>query len=530
MTEQELHLDDLTTLSRALRQRWAIWALAVVIIALGAALGWVHASAATVALVLLAAAVGNGLTGVLGRARWNSGGLVWFAAVYDLVSASLLVLFYGPGVMSAALLIAVVPYSLSARFKTGYPLAATAAIVHLVVASLALTGQSWRFSAGTSARSYLETAVLFLVGAAIMRTFAHLRLRMVDLRSVVQSPDMDTALSRLATAPEDELTVLRYPIHNLLDGLVRSRRRDAETSDGIATLTRALADTALELTESTEMVEASVRTLVGALENHVNTLAPPDRRDLSVSVNGSAVDARAGTLESDTKRLAQMAADGRDLVSCSSKTASALESDIATSAVAIRNLVQFSKQTEALAQGLGRIARQTHVLALNAAIESARAGASGDGFAVVARQVRSLASEASQSARDMGDLVAEVREHLDSVAGILATNSERASAIVRATTEARSNMGDLHQGLLQASNEAAVTAAAISTLAAQNRDLTSTLSETATSNLACVEAAHVALRGLSSQLDATTVLGRRITQLAELGRQLVTNAHSQNND
>ncbi len=69
-----------------------------------------------------------------------------------------------------------------------------------------------------------------------------------------------------------------------------------------------------------------------------------------------------------------------------------------------------SRQVLEIASVVSGIADQTNLLALNAAIEAARAGEHGKGFAVVAEEVRKLAERSSSSAKEIGELVAEIQE------------------------------------------------------------------------------------------------------------------------
>lgn len=69
-----------------------------------------------------------------------------------------------------------------------------------------------------------------------------------------------------------------------------------------------------------------------------------------------------------------------------------------------------------VAQQISDIARQSNLLALNATIEAARAGEAGRGFAMVAGDIKALATQTSSATEEIAEIVQTLNQHADQLA------------------------------------------------------------------------------------------------------------------
>jgi len=125
-----------------------------------------------------------------------------------------------------------------------------------------------------------------------------------------------------------------------------------------------------------------------------------------------------------------------------------LSEEMNNSMEAVNRLADNSNNISSILGTIKGIAEQTNLLALNAAIEAARAGEQGRGFAVVADEVRTLASRTQGSAEEIDSLIKEVQQNIQRAVDTMAINQ----TMVNKTVDSSGQVGealDSIQGSMQ---------------------------------------------------------------------------------
>jgi methyl-accepting chemotaxis protein len=351
------------------------------------------------------------------------------------------------------------------------------------------------WSVGTRLAIGSLLAMLLAVAATLWLLRRRLR-PLGDLLQQAQALGGGDLQARLRVSSNDEIGQLAHSFNQMGEALASMVEHIRAAAEQVSSRAQALSGMSSGACEGMEQQSGEITSMAGAVEQFSAT-------SMNIADN-------MGSTERMAQDNVQQTRIGRTSMDQASSSLEQIASALAGTAEVIDTLSLRSQEIGGIVGVITSIAEQTNLLALNAAIEAARAGEQGRGFAVVADEVRNLASRTRQATDEISTMIGSIQQET----GNAISTMEQGNRLMQEGLERNAKVAAALAQIDERSRSAGEQFAAITTATQEQSSTANVLSR----NLQSIALANSEQREVATNLAATA---RELEGLAGQLRQEV---------
>ena len=245
-----------------------------------------------------------------------------------------------------------------------------------------------------------------------------------------------------------------------------------------------LASSSEELTASTDQSAQAANQVASAIgevaygaEKQLKALDETAAVVGQVSAGIQQVAANANDVDGASAQSAETAQEGSKKVKNVIEQMENIENAVIRSSKVVTKLGEQSKEIGQIVDVISGLASQTNLLALNAAIEAARAGEQGRGFAVVAEEVRKLAEQSQNAAKQIGGLIAAIQQDTETAVIVMNEGTKEVHLGSKVVVDAGRAFEEINNSINTVSNQTKEISAAVQQMAGGSQQIVSSVRE-----------------------------------------------------
>lgn len=264
-----------------------------------------------------------------------------------------------------------------------------------IIVTTYLLNIPWEQGAVLASVSLVVTFILIIILYRYITSAIH---GWLDVTRRISSGDLTVEVEHTS---REEFHQIGFEINKMAIGMKKIIKELAESTVMIDQVSHAQADESDSLSSTFNQFNETMQSFQSGAENQLASLQSASAMVETMIRGVRKMNSRMEGIASMSEEASTAAEEGREAILQSENKMQLLENAIQNSAQKITQVAGDVNDVIKKVSSITQIAEQTNLLALNASIEAARAGEAGNGFSVVATEVRKLAEDTNNFASDI---------------------------------------------------------------------------------------------------------------------------------
>lgn len=276
---------------------------------------------------------------------------------------------------------------------------------------------------------------------------------------------------------KDEIGQLGDALVSMRSDLRTVFKQVSESAEQVAASSEQLTASAEQSAQVVSQVAGAISDVASGAEQQLKSVDEASAVVEQMSASIQQVAASANQVAGNSSQAADKAINGDKSVEKAVSQMAHIEQTVNKSSQVVAKLGDRSKEIGQIVDTISGIAGQTNLLALNAAIEAARAGEQGRGFAVVAEEVRKLAEQSQDAAKQIAALISEIQGDTEEAVVAMREGTQEVMVGTEVVTTAGYAFKEIATLITQVSNQVKEISAAIQQMASGSQKIVVSVKE-----------------------------------------------------
>ncbi|KXZ13330.1 chemotaxis protein [Bacillus nakamurai] len=296
----------------------------------------------------------------------------------------------------------------------------------------------------------LAIAIGTIVMVLIIRSITKPLKRLVTTSKRISEGDLTETIE---IQSKDELGELGKSFNNMAASLRSLIHAIQDSVNNVASSSEELTASAEQTSKATEHITLAIEQFSNGNESQNEKIESTAEHIYQMNTGLEDMAKASAVITESSLKSAEVANSGGQLVHQTVGQMTVIDQSVKEAENVVRGLETKSKDITNILRVINGIADQTNLLALNAAIEAARAGEYGRGFSVVAEEVRKLAVQSADSAKEIESLIVEIVKEINTSLGMFQSVNREVESGLDITNQTESSFNRISEMTSQIAGE-----------------------------------------------------------------------------